>query len=251
MQLLTVDIAVRRWLLDRSLPIHFYAEGLFHASTCLRELAKDTLKLVNTANLPTGDLGEADLPDDYSSDVGCFLSAGGRLQSLPHKSNLNPLRIHDATTGQFVAQPTTDNSSFDASGIFGSNTGFWFWNVDDYGQSTGRYFGANGGTNYGYQIFKERRQIQMTGGFENSNIIFQYIGNGQSVDNATQIDWAVHRCLTTFIDWQRSPNATNKMSPEGNLYYFEKRMLRANLSDLTISDVKDVLRSNYTASVKN
>lgn len=251
MQLLTVDIAVRRWLLDRSLPIHFYAEALFHASTCLRELAKDTLKLVNTANLPTDNTGAADLPDDYSSDVGCFLQGGGVLQPIPHKDNINPLRVHNATTGAFEAQVLPDENIFNASGLVGWGNGFWVWNVDDMGEATGRFFGANGGTAMGYKVIRERRQIQLTGGFTNSNVIFQYISNGQSVDNATQIDWAAHRCLTTFIDWQRSPNATNKMSPEGNLYYFEKRMLRANLSDLTISDVKDVLRSNYTAAIKN
>lgn len=251
MQLLTVDTVVRRWLLDRSMPIHFYAEGLFHVTTCLRELAKDTLKLVNTANLPTDDTGAADLPDDYSSDVACCLAGGGILQQIPHKDNINPLRLHDATTGQFVSQSIPDTNVIDASGLLGWGNGFWFWNVDDMGEATGRYFGANGGTGMGYKIVKERRQIQLTGGFESGNIIFQYIGNGQSVDNATQIDWAAHRCLTTYIDWQRSPNAANKMSPEGNTYYFEKRMLRANLNDLSLYDIRDVLRKNYTAAIKN
>ena len=251
MQLLTVDIIVRRWLLDRNLPIHFYAEALFHASTCIRELSKDTLKIVNTSNIPVDETGNAVLPDDYSSDVACCLAAGEVLQQIPHRSNLNPLRVHDTTTGQFTTQPDADNTDINNALLFGSNGAFWFWNIDNWGEFTGRYFGSNGGTVRGYQIFKQQRRIQLTGDFAGGNVIFQYISNGQSVDNATQIDWEAFRAITTFIDWQRSPNATNKMSPEGNTYYYEKRMLRANLSSLTIADIKNVLRANYTSAIKN
>jgi len=251
MQLLTLDIICRRWLLDRSLPIHFYAEALYHSSTAVRELSKDTLKIVNTKNIPVDETGSAVLPDDFSSDVACCLAAGEFLQQIPHKSNINPLRVHDTTTGQFTVQPDADNTEVNNALLFGSNGAFWFWNVDSLGEFTGRYFGANGGTGRGYKVIKEQRRIQLTGDFAGGNVILQYISNGQGVDNASQIDWQAFRAITTYIDWQRSPGATNKDSAEGRTYYNEKRLLRANLSDLTIADILNTLRKAYTASIKN
>lgn len=251
MQLLSVDIICRRWLLDRGLPIHFYAEALFHASTAVRELSKDTLKIVNTANLVVDDTGNAYLPDDFSDDVACCLAAGETLQHIPHKTNLNPLRIHDTTTGEFTTQPNSQNTNIDNALLFGSNGAFWFWNVSNWGEFTGRYFGANGGTSRGYQVFKQQRRIQFTGDFQGGNVIFQYISNGQSVDNASQLDWEAFRAISTFIDWQKSPSATSKDSAEARTYYNEKRLLRANLSDLSVADIKNVVRANYTASIKS
>ena len=47
----------------------------------------------------------------------------------------------------------------------------------------------------------------------------------------------------------RSGNKQNQY--EGRTYYNEKRLLRANLSDLTIADILNTLRKAYTASIKN
>lgn len=60
-----LDIIVRRWLLERSIPIHYYAEGLYHAASAVRELSYDTLNVVNWANLITDDTGSVSLPDDF------------------------------------------------------------------------------------------------------------------------------------------------------------------------------------------
>jgi hypothetical protein len=251
MQLLTLDIICRRWLLDRSLPIHFYAEALFHASTAVRELSKDTLKIVNTKNIPVDATGSAVLPDDFSSDIACCLAAGEFLQPIPHNSKINPLRIHSSTTGEFTVHPDADNTNVNNSLLFGSSGVLWFWNVDSLSEFTGRYFGGNGGTNRGYKVIKEQRRIQLTGDFASGNVIFQYISNGQGVDNASQIDWQAFRAISTYIDWQKGQGATNKDSAEGRTYYNEKRLLRANLSELTIADILNTLRKAYTAGLKN
>lgn len=250
MTLLTLDIICRRWLLDRGLPIHFYMEALFHSSTVIRELSKDTLKCINTANLPVSEYGSVDVPADFSSDVALFLEAGLLLKPIPHKFNLNPLRVHSPTTGEFTSQPSAEQFQLE-SGIFFGTGAFYFWNVDSWGTSTGRFFGANGGTPSGYKFVKERRQIQLAEGFEGGNVILQYIGNGQSADNATQIDWAAFRSITSYIDWQRSPGAADKDSREGRTYYNERRTLRANLNPLTEADIINIYRSAYTASPKN
>lgn len=253
MQLCTLDIICRRWLLERNLPIHYYLEALLHSSAALRELAKDTLKIINTSNLPVNSYGAMDLPDDFMDDIGVFYDMGNVLKPIPHKSTLNPLRVHNSTTSEFEANTTPESNNSQISGVnfFGSSRWMWFWNVNEYGEPTGRYYGANGGTVQGYQVFKQRRQIQLSGGFENGNMVLQYISNGQSIDNATQVDWMAFKAIQSYIDWQRSPNAAIKNSQEASTYYNEKRLLRSNLNEMTVTDIRNIIHQSFTAAYKS
>lgn len=254
MQLANLDMIVRRTLLERGLPIHWYSEILYHQSSAIRELSKDSLQLVNAANLPINDYGAVDLPMDFQDDVGISLPFGGLLQPVPKRNNINPLRIHSSTTGQFVPYETnnvnTENETTNT--IFGYNPGaVWFWNINDWSEPTGRYFGANGGATSGYKLIRERRQIQLIGLPDSESIILLYISNGQSVDNATQIDWRAFKAIQAYSDWQRSPNAAIKDSPEARTYYNEKRLFRANMNDMDLNDLRQILRLNYTGAIKN
>jgi hypothetical protein len=106
-------------------------------------------------------------------------------------------------------------------------TGYYYWNINDYAEPTGRFFGMRGGTDMGYRVIKERRQIQMSDGFGNSNIILMYISDGQSMDNASQIDVQAFQTIRAYQDWKRSPQAAIKDSYEAATYYNERRLLRA------------------------
>ena len=128
---------------------------------------------------------------------------------------------------------------------------FWFWNVSDFGEPTGRFFGASGGTSIGYKVIRERRQIQMSIGFERTSIVLQYISNGQSIDSASQIDTQAIQCIRAWQEWKRSANANNDLSPEAISFYNNKKRLRSRLSSLTIVDIKNTLRNGYTGAVKN
>ena len=228
----TVDIIVRRWLLEHNLPIHYYLEGLIHASTAIRELSYDTLQIINSANLPVGDYGEVDLPDDFVDDLSVCIPAGQSLLPLPKQDWITPLRIHDTTTGAFslYSSQTVDDEQTTFYG-FPGNWSF-LWNINDLGEFTGRRFGAKGGTRQGYKLFKERRQIQMTEDFSNSNIVLQYISDGQKADNASQVDVLAIRCIQSWIDWQRSPSAAIKNSQEAATFYNEKRRLKTLLNPI-------------------
>lgn len=245
-----VDMIVKRSLLEKGLPIHYYPEYLYHITAGLRELTKDTLRVINAANLVLNEYFAADLPMDFDDDVCVGVQAGQFLQEVPKTNSMNPLRIHDKTSGAFV--PYSD-LNLSENGIF---FGFpfvwsWYWNFSDYGEPTGRFFGAPGGarTNY-YQILKERRQIQFTASFTSQNAILLYIGNGQSLDNATQIDWKAFRALQTYADWMASPNREMKDSPQARTFYNEKRLLRAALDPLTKTDIINTFRNSYRATEK-
>ena len=252
MLLSNLDTIVRRWLLEKGLPIQYYMEALFHASTALRELSFDTLKIVNVANLPVNSYAAIDLPSDYKDDIAVCINYGGALSELPKQSWINPLRIHDTTTGGFELSSTNIGSNLQGSLYGQSNSSWsWFWNINDYGESTGRFFGAKGGTSQGYKVVLERRQIQLTENFAGSNVVLLYISDGQSADNATQIDSYAISCIQSYIDWKRSPSASIKDSGEARTFYNEKRILRARLNDMTLVDIKNVLHNSYKSTIKN
>ena len=255
MILATLDTITRRGLLESGLPIHYYFEYLLHGSTCLRELSFDTLKIVNTIQLPVNKYNAVDLPEDFVDDVAVCLPSSTTLQPLPRQNNINPIRLHNPTTSEFVPphRPGTyqNSAGVDDSFFWGSAGWLWYWNVNDFGEPTGRFFGATGGTQRGYKVVKERRQIQMSYDYSESSIVLQYISDGQSINSATQIDTQAIQCIRAWQEWKRSGNANNDYSPEAVSFWNRKKNLRARLSGLTLVDVKNALRNGYTAAVKN
>ncbi len=245
-----LDIVSRRVLLEKSLPIHYYAEFLFHASSCLRELTLEALQIVNTKNLPVDSTGSISLPDDFVDDLVLGYNNGLTIQPIPHKDRISPLQVHNSTTGAFERQ--TNNLGLRPDGLFFPFVGWtWYWNMSDYSEPTGRLFGANGGNPRGYKVIKEQRRIQVYGGCESTNMVLQYISDGQSVDAASQVDVQAFSTISTYIIWKKSPNADNEFSPEGRLYYNQRRKLRARMSNLTVVDIRDILHRAYTAAIKN
>lgn len=248
-----MDSIVRRTLLERSLSLHYYPEMLFHQSAAIRELSKDTIAPINTVRLSVSSYGSCELPSDFVDEIAVSLPVGQMLSPLAKNDNITPLRSHSTTTGQFV--PYSDSAQNDSQTFWDVPAGFgaWFWNVDSFGEPTGRFFGAPGGTSAGYKVIRERRQIQLTEGFigDDSSIVLMYVGNGQSVDNATQVDWRAFRAIQTFSNWMSSANRDNIFSPEARTYYNEKRLLRAEMNDLSITDIKNIMRNNYHAAIKS
>lgn len=255
MLLTNIDIEIRKWLLERSLPIHFYSEGLFHARAVVQQLAQDTLQIINSANLPVDSTGNVELPDDFDDDLMVCIPSGQSLIQLPKQDWITPLRLHDTTSGEFVpySENTTDanNEEFVNNISFGF-TGRWnyYWNVDAYSGNVGRQFGMTGGTRAGYKVIKEQRRIQMTEGFVDSNVVLLYISDGQRADNASQIDTKASQSIRTYIDWQSSPNRTNEHSPEARTFWNQKRRLKTLLNPLTKIEILNIFRSGYTAAPK-
>lgn len=244
-----LDTITRRNLLEKGLPLHYYLEQLLHISACVRDLSKDTLMIVNTVELPVNSYFAVDLPPDFVDDISVGIAAGQMLHPIPKREGISPLRARDSS-GNFVSYSDIQNAEEDT--FFGFNTSFfWWWNVNDLGEPTGRLFGSNGGARAnGYQVFRERRQIQLTETFTSDTIVLIYVSDGQRADNATQIDMRAFRCLQSFADWKSSANAAIKDSPEAATFYNERRLLRANIDDLTCVDIKNIFFKAYTGAIK-
>ena len=247
----TIDMIVRRYLLERNLPIHFYAEALFHASSAVREMAKDTLQIINTVSLPVDqDYYAADLPGDFVDEVSVSVPVGGLLRPIPKNDAINPMRSHSTETGQF--EVPVNNDAVDTNGYYSYQAGIgWYWKVNSYGEWTGGYFGGNAGAyRNGYKVIRERRQIQLTSSFTGEGIVLMYVSSGQSADNATQLDWRAFQAVIAYIDWKRA-NPAVKDSAEGRTFYNERRLLRANMNDMDLTDLRQILHKNYTAAFKS
>lgn len=249
MLLTNLDTIVRRYLLEKGLPIHWYVDVCTHGSAGIRELSYDTLKLVNAARLPVNSYGAIDMPDDYNDDIAVCVPVGDFIGALPKQDRLNPIRIHDSA-GDFTPYTTTE---IDGSQDFAAFPGIWnwYWNVNTYGEPTGRLFGSSGGTSQGYKVVRERRQIQLTDNFQGSNVVLLYISDGQRADNASQIDTKAQMAIQAWVDWKRSPNSSYKDSPEGMNFYNERRKLVARLNDLTKTDIINIYRNSYTGAPKS
>lgn len=247
----SVDSITRRWLLESGLPIHYYMDGLFQSATCLRELNFDVLKIINSQGLKVDDTGNIMIPDDFVDDVAVCIPIGQVLKPLAKQDWITPLRLHDANTGEYVTYSDNANiveQNFCGFPFIGT---VWFWNYNDFGEPTGRFFGAKGGTSAGYSVFKTQRRIQLSEDLIGTNVVLLYIGDGSSVDAASQIDPQAWATINAFIVWQRSPNKGNENSPEGRMFYNQRRRLVARLSDLDVATIRNIVHNSYYASIKN
>jgi hypothetical protein len=215
-------------------------------------LTFDTLKIINTKLLTVNSYFASDLPSDFNDEVLVGVPAGGRIQPVPQLDTISPIRNVDADFN-YVSYQSTASSSEDASGGFGFIPGaMWFWNMNEWGEPTGRYFGAGGGAKQnGYQIFRERNQIQLTETFTSPIVVLKYISDGQNIDNATEIDTKAFATINAFIVWKTSPNRDNHFSPEGVAFNKQKRLLRARLNDMDKATLVNILRDSYRATSKS
>jgi len=103
----------------------------------------------------------------------------------------------------------------------------------------------------GYKKVKERRQFQLSQGYVDSGIVLMYISDGQSVDAASQIDVQAISCAMAWQAWKSDPQQCSiDNSPKGRTFYNRKSNLRSRLSELTLVDIREVMRQNYTAAIK-
>lgn len=247
MRFTTLDKIIRRNLLAKRLPLHYYIEFLVHASTCLRELTFDSLKIINTVELTLNDYYAADLPCDYVDWTKVGLKMGQFVQPITQRDSINRLRKQDSQGNYITYQ---DPASFNMDFPFWP--GYWmFQNIDDLGENLGRLYGFNTGlVPDGFKILKERSQIQFLETSRDTTYVLEYISDGQTSDNASQVDQYAWMAIEAYINWKRTPNADNDHSPEAYNYKNCRRALRARMSEVTLYDIRQILFRNYRASIK-
>lgn len=247
MRFTTLDKIIRRNLLAKRLPLHYYVEFMVHASTALRELSFDSLRVINTVELQLTDYFAADLPCDYVDWTKIGIKMGQFVQPITQRDSIN--RLHNYNNqGEIITyqDPATFNMDFPFW------PGYWmFQNIDDLGENLGRLYGFNTGlVPDGFKVLPERNQIQFLETARDTTYVLEYISDGQTSDNATQVDQYAWTAIEAYINWKRSTNADNDHSPEAFNYKNQRRTLRARMSQVTLYDIRQILYRNYRASVK-
>lgn len=248
MRYITLDKIIRRTLLAKRLPLHYYVEFLVHASSCLRELTFDSLRIINTVELELNDYFAADIPCDYVDWTKVGIKMGQFVQPITQRDSINRLHAYDSNGDITTYQdPATWNMDFPFW------PGYWmFQNVDDLGENIGRLYGYNTGiVADGFKILPERNQIQFTESMNTTCVVLEYISDGQTSDNASQVDQYAWSAIEAYINWKRTPNADNERSPEARAYANQRRILRARMNQLTVYDIRQILYKNYRASIKS
>lgn len=245
----SLDKIVRSVLIQKRLPLHYYLEFLKHAADALRELSFDSLMIINSVELTVDHTGYlADLPCDYVDWTKVGIKQGQFVQPVTQRDSINRLHNYN-TTGDVINFGDQNSVNMD----FPFWPGYWmFQNIDDLGENLGRLYGYNTGiANDGFKIIPERGQIQLTESFNESTIVLEYISNGQTSDNATQIDPYAQSAIEAYVNWKRSPNADIDRSPEGMSFYNRRRQLRSRMNGVTPWDIRQILYHNYKASIHN
>lgn len=249
MTFISLDKIVKNILLRRRYPLHYYIEFLVYAKDGLATIAKDDEILAGRYKvLPLNDNHAIEIPTDYIDYTSVSARIGQYLQPLVEDNALNLVPNYDS---DFVIQPyssgvATDTATQQYNGYLSP---YWWvanWNV--YGENLGRQFGGVGVNSDTFKINKARNEIKINENLDVTEIVLEYVSNGMDADSATQIDWYAKDCLEAYCMWQFKENNRTYSASEAELerqkYINQRQILRAELSDLTITKLKRIVQKN-------
>ncbi len=223
--------------------MHFYLEYLVHAAECLSELHYDTLRNVRTVKLDIGSYGAATLPCDYLDFCRIGVEAGQSIKPLTQNDSFN--RLNNYENGQKVPFSTDD------AGYFIPQNFVWY---NDKGEFTGRMYGGGITSSNTYKILKERNEIQFHNDIKADSIILEYISDGSETDNLTKVHPYAKMTIEAYINWKYKENGRSFSDGERHramkLFEHERAILRGRLNDITIEDIKSIMRKNTHGTIK-
>lgn len=252
MTVTNLDTIVRSLLMKKGYTMHWYVDFLLAASSCLRELHMDDLRAVNTKLLVLNDYSAATIPSDCLDVVRVGIKAGQYVRPLVPNSKINSLYNMD---DELSIIPYSGGSSTDTPLIYG--TGGFEWRTthyNEYGENTGRYFGAGDTYNDYYKVIPERNEIQVDETLGVEEIVVEYISDGQDADAASKITPYAQATIEAYINWQHKENNRTYGLGERQMaemeYIKQRKILRARKSDLTLEGLKRSADKNTKASPK-
>jgi len=240
------------YLLQRRYPIHFYVEFLVYANRGFQELHFDSLKNVRTKKLPLNSYGAATLPCDYMDWSKIGVPNGQFIKPLANRPGLSRLNSFD-DTGEKVAYPSEDDPAFRSP--FGLYVGLGYSvRYNDKLENTGRLYGSRGNQSQTFGVFVERNEIQVNIDVNATEMVLEYISDGQEIDNATMVHpYAIHT-IEAWINWKHKEN--NRSYSEGERmraqrqFELQHRILRARLNPISVADIKAIINRNNHAAIK-
>ena len=254
----TINQIVNNMLLQRRYSLHWYLEFLLYGIECVRELSMDDLMIMNTKVLPVNSTSNtAELPSDYLDYVMVGVRVGQNIMPLVESDlfdNANNFSS-DYTQVKYNSQETTSQTDV-LNPIYGAY-GFSQWfttHYNNFGEQAGKFYG---GISYydTFQIIKGRNVIKINEGLSFDNIVLIYIGNGLSVDAVSSITPYATQTIQEYILFKFKENnrtySPGEAQAQYNRYTNARQILRARMSDLSLSKLKRIVHRTTIASPKN
>jgi len=137
------------------------------------------------------------------------------------------------------------------------NTNFltgYYVNYNDHLEYTGRDYGGRMSRTDTFKVIKERNEIQLHEDLQATYIVLEYVSDGSEIDNATQITPYAKSTFEAFINWKHKENGRSYGEGERERaqqnFNKQHRILRARMSDLTLSDIKASIYKNSSGAPK-
>jgi len=237
------------YLAQRRYPIHFYVEFLLYANRCIEEIHFDTMGNVRVKKLPVNDYGAITLPCDFMDWTKVGAINGQYVKPMFQREGLTRLNNYDGN-GDKVAYDSSDETIF--TGLFGL-----FGNYVRYNEkleNTGRLYGSRGSQLESFKFIRERNEIQVNIDQDITEVVLEYISDGQESDNATQVNPYAKSTIEAYINWKHKENGRSYGEGERiraqRQFDQQYRILRGRMANWTISGIKAAVNKNIHGSIK-
>jgi hypothetical protein len=207
------------------------------------------MKVVKSVKLTVNDYKAVTLPCEYVDLLRVGIPAGQYLHPMTSEENMNRLNNYDATGKKIPFENTFPQGNV-ISVIDLSLTDKGVWSA----QKGGIFNHNPGKAGANYVELLERNEIQLDPDFPYTEIVIDFIDDGQSCDAATRIHPYAQATIEAYMIWQLKAN--NRSYQPGEVQYeadrFDKqlRILRARMSGLTPEDIVMAARKGYSGVYK-
>ncbi|MDB4301932.1 hypothetical protein N9924_00045 [bacterium] len=250
---MNLDQTVREYLIENQYPEHRYFQALQFGISCLRELNLDVTGVPVTIDLPVSDSDTVDLPDDYINYVRIgTCDSAGNFHELGRNNNICLNRSID-DCGQPGERVNPDQPDV-YSGVVGSQE--YYSAHYRNGENIGRFYGAGGGQNRwgNFRIDSAMGQIQLAGYTGGDHLRLEYLGDPAKANGSFVVQPFALETVKAWIDWKMSSKnpsvPQNQVQANYNLYFRNKKQLRARVKSLSVQDLLQSFRKGNKQSPK-
>lgn len=228
---ITLDETIRKTLNKFGLPLHYYIKFLVIARDGLREMKYTVLPAEKTVELTIDANNEVDIPNDFVGEVGLYRKRYDKMIPIPH----NPLI--SSYNGSPFDKPEDDMTLTYANELL---------------ENVGMQFGQVNQREDGYRIIPELGKIRIDNSTKEEKVYLKYVTMPQLVNNKTLIHPYVEPALVSYIAYQLAFYASERdMMFKRSEFYHQLRLLKSNLSRISIADILTSFRMYHNQTVKS
>lgn len=238
----TLNVLVREALADNGYPIHFYLNYLHHGIRCLENLALDfdfgpNVKELNIATLS---YDRVTLPADCIDVIGVFGIYGGQRKDFLRNNSLT--KIYNEISS--VKYPYTEDASTlpEYDNLIDSTP---------LGQTSANEMVTvlypGGKPTYEYNVDTEHSELILGPGHGLTSIYLRYLAPVVSTSTANTVHPYAVDVIHAYINWKIAKadgSAQSKVAVLKDEYYNQKRIMRGQMSGLSIEQLYQILLYN-------